>query len=549
MKRTISAPKKAAAGGDAPRAVIYARYSSHGQTEQSIEGQLHDNHAWAKQQGVVVIGEYIDRAITGTKDARPDFQRMIADAEKHQFEMIIVWKLDRFARNRYDSAIYKARLKKHGVRVVSAKENITDAPEGIILEGLLESMAEYYSANLSQNVKRGLRESAEKGYFCGGPIPYGYRVVDKRLVPDEKKAPIIRYVFEQYANGVQKKEIIDELNRRGIRNRAGKPLAFTSFQRALHCTTYIGEHVYNGRIIEGCATPIITREVFDKVQEKLATVAQAPASVKARIPYILQGKLYCGICGAPMTGESGKSHTGAIHNYYTCCARKRRHACKKKNERRDDLEAYILRQTMDYVLTPSRMDVIADAVVREYNREFSSSRVEEVEKAIKKLDLEVEKLVDALIDAPKAAHHKIYERMELLEAQKQEFEVDAAKLRVAMNLSLTGREVVAWLKTFREGDPADPEFARRLVDVFINSAYCYEDRVIVFYNIRGGKQVTYKSLTEALDPSKTQEKSEPALGSDLKSKSGAYNFKSEPIMPMFVFVDGVFGCVFARQDR
>ena len=127
-------------------AVIYARYSSHGQTEQSIEGQLHDNYAWAEQQGITVIGEYIDRALTGTKDQRPDFQRMIADAAKRQFELVIVWKLDRFARNRYDSAIYKARLKKYGVKVLSVKENITDSPEGIILEGLLESIPRHLCA-------------------------------------------------------------------------------------------------------------------------------------------------------------------------------------------------------------------------------------------------------------------------------------------------------------------------------------------------------------------------------------------------------------------
>ena len=167
-------------------AVIYARYSSHGQTEQSIEGQLRDNYAWAKQQGISVVGEYVDRARSGTKDTRPDFQRMIEDAAKKQFEMVIVWKLDRFARNRYDSAIYKARLKKFGVRVVSVKEAITDSPEGIILEGLLESMAEYYSANLAQNVRRGLRESIAKGNFCGGNIPYGYRVENKKLVIDDR---------------------------------------------------------------------------------------------------------------------------------------------------------------------------------------------------------------------------------------------------------------------------------------------------------------------------------------------------------------------------
>ena len=170
------------------RAVIYARYSSHNQTEQSIEGQLHDNYEFANREGYQVVGEYIDRAMTGRSDQRDDFQRMIHDASKKQFQYIIVWKLDRFARNRYDSAIYKSKLKKYGVRVVSAKENISDNPEGIILEGMLESMAEYYSANLSVNVKRGQRETLAKGRFCGGRVPFGYKIEDGKLVADERRS-------------------------------------------------------------------------------------------------------------------------------------------------------------------------------------------------------------------------------------------------------------------------------------------------------------------------------------------------------------------------
>ena len=521
-------------------AVIYARYSSHGQTEQSIEGQLHDNYAWAAQQGVTVIGEYIDRALTGTKDARPDFQRMIEDAAKKQFEMIIVWKLDRFARNRYDSAIYKARLKKYGVRVVSVKENISDSPEGIILEGLLESMAEYYSANLSQNVRRGMRESAEKGYFCGGLVPYGYKVVDHRLVADEKTAPIIRYVFEQYAEGVPKKKIIDELNRRGVRNARGKPLCYTSFQHALRMTTYVGDHVFKGQIIPGCSQPLISREIFDKVQSRLDQAARAPAARKAFVPYLLQNKAYCGLCGSPLFGESGKSHTGKVHSYYACYDRKRRHACEKKNERREELETFVVSQTMEYILTPEYIKRIASAVVQEYNKEFSSSRLNEYEKALAQIDREAEKLVDALIDAPKIAHQKIYARMEQLEAQKAEYEKDLAKLRVAMGLRLTESEVVSWLYTFRDGDPTDQAFRSRLVDTFINSVYVYDDRIIIFYNIRGGKQVSHKSLLETLE---NKEDSKPEPGSDLESLGGPCNFKSEP---RFIFVGGIFGCIYNR---
>ena len=175
---------------------------------------------------------------------------MLSDAKKKQFQYIIVWKLDRFARNRYDSAVHKAELKKCGVRVISATENITDEPEGIMLEGLLESLAEYYSANLSKHVKRGQRESILAGNVPGGVPPYGFKLVNKKLVADEDKAPTIRYIFEQYAKGVPKKEIFEELNKRGIRNAYGKPFTYSSLQNNLRNEKYIGKFIYNGEVFE-----------------------------------------------------------------------------------------------------------------------------------------------------------------------------------------------------------------------------------------------------------------------------------------------------------
>ncbi|MBQ8136659.1 MAG: recombinase zinc beta ribbon domain-containing protein, partial [Clostridia bacterium] len=287
------------------------------------------------------------------------------------------------------------------------------------------------------------------------------------------------------------------------------------------------------------ADPLVSQDVFDKVQSRLNQRAQAPAVAKARIPYLLQGKAFCGLCGAPMFGESGKSHTGAVYSYYCCYNRKRKKECKKRNERRADLETYIVAQTMEYVLTPSRMKRIASAVVQEYNKEFSASRVDDLEKALSKIERELEKLVDALIDAPKAAHAKIYARMEQLEAQKAEFETDAAKLRVAMNLRLSEKEVIAWLSAFRDGDPTEQDFRVRLIDTFINSVYIYDDRIIVFYNIRGGKQVTHRALQETLEsntiikeeslapgiapaekPLENKENSKPEKGSDLELPGG-----------------------------
>ena len=512
-------------------AVIYARYSSHAQTEQSIEGQLRDNYAWARQQDITVVGEYIDRALSGTKDARPDFQRMIEDAAKRQFQLVIVWKLDRFARNRYDSAIYKARLKKYGVRVVSVKENITDSPEGIILEGLLEAMAEYYSANLSQNVKRGMRETIAKGRFCGGHVPYGYKLVDGKLIEDPKTAPVIRYVFEQYASGVPKREIIKVLNAHGVRSCFGKPLSYTSFSASLPNTVYIGQFKFKGEIIPDVAQPLIDPATFQAVQDRLKATARAPAASKALVEYHLQGKAFCGHCGAPLVGECGRSRNGSTYNYYACAKKKKHHTCDKKNERKDFLEWYVVEQTLLYVLTPIRARQIAKAVVEEYNKEFSDTRIDSYQETLDQLDRELDKLVDALTTVPKVAHQKIYNRMESIDAQKQALEAELARLQIAATLRLTEQEVLSWLHQFQQGDPTDPAFRQKVIDTFINAIYAYNDHIVIFYNIR---TPTNPTKLPTLNPD----------GSNLNDLSVPDNFKSEP---NYIFVNGTFGCIFYRS--
>lgn len=478
-------------------AVIYARYSSHSQTEQSIEGQLHDAYEFAAREGYTIIGEYIDRAISGRSDDRPDFQRMIADAPKKQFSVVIVWKLDRFARNRYDSAINKAKLKKYGMRVVSVKENITDSPEGIILEGLLESMAEYYSANLSVNIKRGQRETIAKGRYCGGTIPYGYKAIDGKLVEDEKTAWVIRFVFDQYAQGVPMKEIVETLRQRGVKGRRGGPLGYGSFADALKNPAYIGQFTYNGQIVPDVSQRLIEDDTFYKVQERLKATARAPAAQKAKVEYLLQGKAFCGHCGASMVGESGKGRSGSRYYYYSCADRKKHHTCKKSNEKKDFVEWYVVEQTAEFVLTPIRTEAIAKAVVEEYKKEFGGDKTAELEKAVRRIDKELDALVDAIPDTSKSARPRIYSKMESLEAQKADLEIDIAKLRIAQGIQLTEEEVRAWLRQFCKGDPLDEEFRKRIIDVFINSVYLYDNRVIVFYSIKGGKQISYIDLIES----------------------------------------------------
>ena len=523
-------------------AVIYARYSSQNQTEQSIEGQLRDNYAWAKQQGVTVIAEYIDRALTGTKDNRPDFQRMIADAASKKFQMVIVWKLDRFARNRYDSAVYKAKLKKYGVKVVSVMENITDSPEGIILEGLLEAMAEYYSANLSENTKRGLRESALKGYWTGGHVPFGYKLENRKLVADEKRAPIVRYIFEQYAAGVAKADLIAELEAKGVRTYYGRPLTFASFNSVLRNRLYTGYYEHSGVVIEGVAERLISDEIYWKTQEQIKARSRAPAVRKAKVEYLLSGKAFCGLCGEPMVGVGGTSRCKKLYHYYRCSHRKHPYRCKKQNEKKEVVERFVVEQTLKFILTPDQIDRISKAVVEEYKKDFSHNRVAELKAAIRKTENELEKMVDTLMEAPKVAHKRIYERMEALELQKADMQDSLSRLTIASGIELTEKEVAAWISQFRNGDIDDIEFCRRVIDTFVNSVYLYDDRTVIFYNIRSGKKLSFEEVKTAPDTLSRAESECSYLNTHASPRVTKYEH-------YYVFVSGVLGLVVMKPQR
>lgn len=458
---------------------------------------MHVCREYADREGYTIVGEYIDRALTGRSDDRPDFQRMIADAKKKEFQYVIVYKLDRFARNRYDSAIYKHKLKQCGVKVLSAMENIGDNPESIILEAVLEASAEYYSVDLAQKIKRGRRESASKGKFIGGGIPIGYKTIGGELVIDEDKAPIIQYAFQQYAAGIPKKQIIEELNARGLRNKAGKPYGYTAFQNALQCQKYVGILEQSGIRIEGGCPALIDQETFDKVQERIASNRRQGGKNKAKVEYLLSGKVYCGPCGASMTGVSGKGRHGEIHYYYACGNRRRTHDCNKKHEKKDFIEWYICEQTVQYVLTPERMKDIASAVVAQYDSEFNDGQIKELERKIAKLERNIEKYTESLLELPKSAWAGIGQKIEEATCQKNDMEIDLSKLRIANKIRYTEDDIIAWLKLFCVGDLFDMEFRRRIIDTFVNCVYLYDDRVIVFYNIRGGKQISYIDMLAA----------------------------------------------------
>lgn len=263
--------------------VIYARYSSDRQTEQSIEGQLKECYAYAQRNCYTVVGEYIDRAISGTTDNRPEFLHMITDGDKKIFQAVLVYQLDRFARNRLDSAIYKARLKKNGIRVLSARENISDDASGVLMEAVLEGMAEYYSVELSQKIRRGLNINAEKCICTGGGIALGFCVdSNKHFQIDPDTAPVVRHIFEMYASGHTMADIIRYLNLQGITTSRGNEFNKNSINRILRNKRYIGIYTFKGKETPGGLPRIISDDLFYEVQDMMDKKKKAPARAKVK---------------------------------------------------------------------------------------------------------------------------------------------------------------------------------------------------------------------------------------------------------------------------
>lgn len=346
-------------------AVIYARFSSSKQREESIAGQLRECHAFAEAEGLTVIHEYIDRAMSARTDQRPSFLEMIQDSDKKLFSYVIVYQLDRFSRSRYDSAVYKHRLKKNGVRVLSAKEHITSDPTGILLEALIEANAELYSAELSQKVNRGMLQNVLEGKWPGGNLPLGYRLnTEHKLVIEPEQAKTVHMIYDWFTDGVPMIEIIRRLNQRHRLTSFGRPFKRSSLNHVLENPIYIGTFTYKGKTYPNFAPTIIEEAQYYLASRILTRRKKTPVSARSE-KFQLVGKLFCGACGQPMVGSSGTSRNGDHYYYYICSTRT--HArdkripstCRQRSVRKDWLEDFVYRLTVKILLDPDTRQAIA----------------------------------------------------------------------------------------------------------------------------------------------------------------------------------------------
>ncbi len=482
------------------KAVIYARYSSDNQREESIEGQIRECRAFAERKGYSIIGTYIDRAISAKTDNRPEFQQMIKDSSGREFEAVIVWKLDRFARNRYDSARYKAVLRKNGVNVISATETISDGAEGIILESVLEGMAEYYSAELAEKVTRGMTENALKGAFNGGCVTYGYMIdKNKHFCIDPAAAPVVQDIFKRYADGETIRSIADDLNSKGIKNKNGK-FTYHFINWLLKNRRYLGEYSYRGTINTTAIPPLVTPELFERCQQRLESNKHKAASFKTvDEKYLLTGKIFCGECGTTLSGISGTSKYNIRYRYYQCLKSKKK-ACVLKAIKKDLIEKLVVNCVMSIFDDSKLIRRISESC-------YAMQSGPNPQLAVLKKQLRVNaKEIKNIMTAIKAGIITKTTSAELkkLEAEQEALEAEIAHEQLKRPL-ISAEMIEQWITKFAKTDLNNPEQTQRLIDTFVNSVYVYDDKVVVLFNYKDGEKcISYEELSEGIKKENTR---------------------------------------------
>lgn len=455
------------------KAVIYARYSSHNQREESIEGQLRVCHEYAAREGLCVIREYVDSAMTGTSDQRPSFQQLIADSSRNEFDTVLVYTLDRFARDRYDAAVYRKKLADNGARIVSVTQPIEDSPEGALLESLLEGLAEYYSKNLARGVKRGMRENALKCMSVGGPTPLGYKVdpETRKYIIDESGAAIVREIFSMYVNDYGIEDILRTCEAKGYRLNSGKHFTRNGISKMLRNRKYTGVYIYEDIIIEGGMPVIIDQATFDKAQEIISMGKRSNPRKNENVEFILTGKLFCGHCGKPMVGTSGTSKSGKVHYYYHC--RNHGNKCAKHAEKKDALENFIVDYIVNHFLTYDNVSAIADRIIDMLSHDEFAQVMQRTQDQIDEVDRRITNLMKALEKDPEVTD-LFMTRIKELQTEKAGLQKELESQQ-AENLSFLTKELItAWMLSFVDRNDGSAEFKRNLVTTFVNSIYIYD---------------------------------------------------------------------------
>lgn len=498
------------------RVALYARFSSDLQRSESIDAQIRAMKKYCEQNRMIIIDTYVDEAKSATSDKRPSFQRMIEDSKKRIFDVVLVHKLDRFSRNRYDSAMYKRTLKVNGVKVFSVLENLDDTPESIMLESLLEGMSEYYSKNLAREVMKGLKENALQCKHTGGQPPLGYYVdEDKRLSVDDREAEAVRLIFDRFAQGHSYDEIISELNAKKYYTKNGNTFKRNSLYSILTNEKYSGVYVYNKssskdmfgkrnthlykddesiiRVPNGCPQ-IVDIDTFNKVQERIAENKQLTGYYNTKHRYIFTGLVFCGYCGRRFHGNrrySGRNKS--LYVTYRCPTHKDQ--CINKEINRYFLEDFVLDKIKEHFFYKAKVKNMYHKISNfiEKNSVILQDEIAELTKELLSIN-EANANITAGIE--KGVYvDDIFKRLEELNAKKENLQAEIAKKTQKRDIRFTDDDIENTLRQCRQllRQPTHLE-NRDFLKKVVAKIVVYRDEVLIVLNT--GLSVNDKFNTE-----------------------------------------------------
>ena len=459
-------------------AVIYARYSSHNQREESIEQQVSECMEFAQANNLKVVDVYSDSAISGKTDKRAAFQRMLRDAEKGKFKVVVAYKSNRIARNMFNAMQYEVRLDELGIKTLYCKEEFGDTAAGRFALRTMMNVNQFYSENLSEDIMRAMNDNAEN-LKINGRIPFGYRKgQDSRHEIDPDQAEIVREIFRRVLAGEPQADIAADLNARGIKTKDGNAWNKNSFRVMLKNDIYIGTYRFVDFEKKDAIPPIITKEDFALMQEFLRNKKNPQGKHRENGDYLLTGKLFCGHCGAYMVGESGTSKNGVLHHYYACQTRRKKQACKKETVRMDWIEKKVVELTKSIVLQDDLIELIADNAVKFMQQARGDSDVGLIEQNLaesRKSQRNIMAAIEAGIFTPTTKS-----RLMEVEASITDLERSLA-IAKSKNVQIDRDEIIYNLEKLRIGDTNDKKYQKKIIDSFVKKVTLYDDKIEIDY--------------------------------------------------------------------
>ncbi len=495
------------------RAVVYARFSSNNQRDESIDAQVRAINEYCEKNNIQIVKIFADRAKSATSANRPEFQEMIKFCENDTtgISMVIVHKLDRFSRDKYDSAMYKQKLKLKGIRVVSVLENLDNSPESLILESVIEGMAQYYSDNLAREVAKGQKENALKARHNGGTPPLGYDLAyDKTYIINDEESKAVKIIFDKYVNGYSYSQIIDELNRLGYRTkRENKNFSKNSLYSILSNEKYTGVYVFNktqrkgvnGKRnghkqkseeeiikVEGGMPQIIDKEIFEQAQEMMKKRKRAPGTNKASTFYLLTGLVRCGECGHMYQGNKRYDSYKNVYISYRCGCRKQKRGCDNKEIRRDELEEFVLTELEKHVLNDDAIPVLSKELNKKLQDKNKSNEemLDSLRNKLTKVNKEIENILNAIMSG--IVNNMLKDKLDELEQVKLNLDLKINELSVERT---DGEEVLITEEQIRNMFGRFKEFVltrnlpecKKFIGDYVKEVIIYKDHVEVIFNV------------------------------------------------------------------